>query len=109
MKTLKHWLYKRLFPHKLKIQTFTYYIPAPPSRKSGYREKEFDRLFYKFVNQGFEVLSINTQSNPGKDQSGLWVIVTVRSTDPNMAFKELDEQELEAEAPIEGMYYIDEN
>lgn len=62
-----------------KIQTFTYYIPAPPPRKSGYREKEFDGLFYEFINKGYEILSLQTQAHTGVNQCGMWVIVTVKA------------------------------
>ena len=27
------------------IQSFTFFIPSPPARATGYREKQFDKLF----------------------------------------------------------------
>ena len=54
-------LFRRLIPsQKGKIQTFTYYVPAPPPRKSGYREKDFDKLCFHFINRGFNILEIKT-------------------------------------------------
>lgn len=67
------------------IQTFTYYIPAPPPRRNGYREKEFDGLLYKFINQGYEVLSVNTQAHQSAAQAGMWVIFTVKATSKKAA------------------------
>jgi len=71
-----------LFPKRYKIQTFTYYIPAPPDRDSGYREKQFDQVFYDFINQGLEIISINTVPNTGPKSSGMWYIATVRGDVP---------------------------
>ncbi len=71
-----------------KIQTFTYYIPAPPRRKTGYREKEFDKIFYHFVNQGFEILNVQTQSHTGESGSGMWVLFTLKAL--NLKAQELN-------------------
>ncbi len=71
-----------LFPKRYKIQTFTYYIPSPPDRDSGYREKQFDKVFYDFINQGFEIISINTVPNTGPKSSGMWYIATIRGAVP---------------------------
>jgi hypothetical protein len=71
---------KRFFGRKpSKIQTFTYYIPAPPPRKTGYREKEFDKLFYQFINRGFEILWFKAVPHSGANHSGMWVIFAVRA------------------------------
>ncbi len=69
-----------LFKKKqFKIQSFTYYIPSPPERKNGYREKQFDKVFYKFINQGFEILSMTTQNNTNSSHSGMWIVCIVRA------------------------------
>ena len=73
---------KLLFPKSYKIQTFTYYIPSPPQRDSGYREKQFDKVFYEFINQGLEIISINTVPNTGPKSSGMWYVATVRGDVP---------------------------
>ena len=62
------------------IQTFTYFIPSPPKRDIGYREKQFDKYFYEFINKGYEIISINTQQCSDPNQSGMWFICTVRAT-----------------------------
>ena len=76
----------RLFgKSKYKIQTFTYYIPSPQPRSTGYREKQFDKIFYNFVNKGYEILSVNTQANNGPDHSGMWVIFVLRALNAKAA------------------------
>ena len=57
-------------PPKFPLQTFTYYVPAPPDRGTGYREKEFDRLFSQFMEQGFELEDLKTVSQSGTSASG---------------------------------------
>lgn len=70
---------KRLFskgPYNL--QTFTYFIPAPPARKSGYREKNFDNMINELSIIGFDIVDIRTQSIATTGQSGMWIILTLR-------------------------------
>lgn len=62
-----------------KIQSFTFYIPAPPLRNSGYREKHFDQMFYEFINHGFKIISVNTQSHVGEKHSGMWFICVAQA------------------------------
>ncbi|MCK5882190.1 MAG: hypothetical protein KAG61_00765 [Bacteriovoracaceae bacterium] len=92
------------FPEKFKVQTFTYYIPSPPKRAKGYREKEFDRVLFNLLNDGLELLSINTE----KDNYGMWVIATVRALRPNLVLNlEKDYSVgIDTNEEIEGIYYI---
>jgi hypothetical protein len=60
------------------LQTFTYFIPAPPARKTGYREKNFDNMINELSKLGFDIVDIRTQSISAQDQSGMWVILTLR-------------------------------
>lgn len=70
---------KSLFVNESKgYQTFTYFLPAPPARKSGYREKGFDNLVKELGSKGFEITDIRTQAISGNEQPGLWVIVCIR-------------------------------
>ena len=55
-------------------KTFTYYIPAPPIRRHGYQEKEFDKITEHLEQLGFEIINLQTQSHSHVDQAGLWVI-----------------------------------
>lgn len=64
-----------IFKKKIyKKKIFTYYIPAPPNRRSGYQEKEFDALIEHIQKLGFEVLDFKLQSHSTEEKSGLWVI-----------------------------------
>lgn len=91
-----------------KIQTFTYFIPAPPARTSGYREKQFDKIFYEFINQGFEIIDFKTSTISGQNSSGMWIIFLVRPTTETANVLNLDfdiKPQPENDA-VEGLYYI---
>lgn len=63
-----------------KSHTLTYFIPAPPHRKTGYREKAFDSLVYKLTELGFRIDDINAQVlSPNDPQvgAGMWVILKI--------------------------------
>jgi hypothetical protein len=98
-----------------RIQTFTYYIPSPPPRKTGYREKQFDKVFYEFINIGYRILSTKTQSNVGGDSSGMWIIFTVQATNREAEALDLDSffndqvlpgLDVQEDETIEGLYQI---
>lgn len=100
-----------------KIQSFTYFIPSPPSRKSGYREKHFDKVFYEFINRGYKILDMKTQSSSGAESSGMWIIFTIQATNKESDRLDLDsffndqvlsQDELKSskEETIEGLYQI---
>jgi len=55
------------------IKSFTYYIPAPPDRKSGYQEKEFDQIFSHLMKNGFDIIDTKMQSASSNNASGVWV------------------------------------
>ena len=84
--------FKQLFKTtEYPIQTFTYYIPGPPERKTSYRETQFDRDFYSFINKGFEIISIKTVPHHGPKQTGMWFIATVRALNEEAAQLNLGE------------------
>lgn len=56
-------------------KTFTYFIPAPPARKSGYREVEFDKIMHGILTSGFEILDLQTQAVP----SGLFIVALIKA------------------------------
>ncbi len=68
---------KRLFSD-YPLQTFTYFIPAPPERKQGYREKSFDQIIQKLTKMDFHIIDIKTQAINNNSRSGMWAIVTLR-------------------------------
>jgi len=111
IQNLYHSIRRVLFPNHYKVQSFTFYIPSPPVRKVGYREKEFDKIFYSFINQGFQILDFKTQTNSNESHSGMWLIFIVCSLNSTSAKLQLDE-ELEGllgdEDEIEGLYQIND-
>lgn len=63
------------------IKTFTFYIPAPPHRKTGYREREFDKIMQGILTSGFELLDLKIQAVGGADNSGLFLVATIKAKD----------------------------
>lgn len=101
------------FPKKTyNIQTFTFFIPSPPARNSGYREKQFDKVFYDFINAGYEVISFNTVPCTSSSQSGMWVVCLVRATNKEASELSLDNllhdqiNSSKNNEKIDGLYYI---
>jgi hypothetical protein len=89
------------------LQTVTYYIPAPPPRKTGYREKQFDKLFYHFFQKGFELINLQTQAHTGENHSGIWIICVVRALNKNA--QELDLDFFDEEISNESILDLDSN
>lgn len=73
-----------------KIRTFTYFIPSPPKRKTGYQEKEFDQLISYINNEDFKICCIQTQASTQSDSSGMWVILQIRPLNKKANLKELE-------------------
>ncbi len=96
-----------------KIQSFTYFIPSPPPRSTGYREKQFDKLFFEFINRGYKILNVTSQSSNGDKQSGMWIIFIVQATSKQADLLNFEDSNIDitksADKPsIEGLYYIDD-
>ena len=113
-----HSVRELLFPSHYKIQSFTFYVPSPPMRKIGYREKEFDKIFYSFINRGFQIIDFSTQANTNSKQSGMWIIVIVKSLKKNSASLNFVEDELAEysitdsedtdQEVIDGLYHLND-
>jgi hypothetical protein len=58
------------FCKKKPSETFTYYIPSPPERSTGYREKELDAITKMFIDCNIEYNIETTISG----QNGFWVV-----------------------------------
>ena len=90
-------IFKRLFTglflqNQYKIQTFTYFIPSPKPRNTGYREKQFDKVFYEFINRGYKVIDFKTeQCLSQQETSGIWVIIMVQAINSKAEKLNLDE------------------
>lgn len=70
---------------------FTYFIPAPPHRKNGYREKEFDKVLKGYLESGYQIQSMQTQGC----ETGTFVFIIFKSSqkkihaqDANLDFHE---------------------
>lgn len=107
-------LFKSQKPN-FKIQSFTFFIPAPPNRSTGYREKQFDKVFFDFINKGYEILSFNTQAYSSPNQSGMWIVCVVRALNEQaepLSLNELMHDQVKGKSDIkseiEGLYYIDD-
>lgn len=67
--------------------TFTYFIPSPPHRKSGYREIEFDKIMRGIQESGFEIESLKTESS----SNGIFVIALLKTA--NKKTFEIDQKQ----------------
>lgn len=61
------------------IKTFTYYLPAPPARKTGYREREFDKIMQGILTSGFELHDLQIQSVGTGDHAGLFIVALLKT------------------------------
>lgn len=94
-----------------KIQSFTFFVPSPPPRSTGYREKQFDKLFYEFINRGYRILNFTTQTSTGEKQSGMWLIFILQAQNAQAEALSLDEvfqENSPVKEAINGFYYIDD-
>lgn len=64
-----------------KKKTFTFYVPSPPSRRSGYQEKEFDHVIEHIVSLGYELIDFKLQAHSGEDKSGMWILCILGAKD----------------------------
>lgn len=55
-------------------EVFTYFIPAPPVRLTGYREKDFDNICKTIISHGLDFKIIKTIPHP----NGIWIISTIK-------------------------------
>ena len=67
------------------IKTFTYFIPGPPHRKNGYREKEFDKIMHGILQSGFELMDLQTQSM----ENGMFIVALLKA--PTTKIAKIDE------------------
>lgn len=70
----------------LDVKTFTYFIPTPPRRKSGYREREFDKIMHGILSEGHEIIDWKLQSV----NDGLYAIFLLGTHQKKLAGPALD-------------------
>ncbi len=68
------------------LKTFTYFIPAPPHRKNGYREIEFDKIMAGILQSGFELIELKTEGV----EAGVFVIALISPTNKKAAALDLN-------------------
>ncbi len=107
-------MFKLLEKNKFSVQSFTYFIPSPPLRSTGYREKQFDQLLSAYLAEGFDLLDIKTQAISKNDSAGMWVLCIVRpqnKTAANLNWDHFQDKFLntisKTNQPVDGLYYID--
>ncbi len=97
------------------VKSFTYYLPAPPKRRSGYREKQFDKIFNTILSQGFAVETVNTVAHTSANGNGVWLHFILRPLNEYANNLDLDQLLMTEEAigaeslAIEGLYPLNDN
>lgn len=71
---------------KKTLKTFTYFLPAPPQRKTGYREKEFDKIMQGILQSGFEIVEIQTQAV----STGLFIFALISASSKKVSDLDLN-------------------
>lgn len=67
-------------------ELFTYFTPCPPSRTTGYREKELDKLFKIFFKYDINPKILNTT----QATTGAWVYIELSGTESNFSMLRKD-------------------
>lgn len=95
-------------------KSFTYYLPAPPKRKTGYREKQFDKIFNIILSHGFAVESVNTVAHTSSNGNGMWLHFLLRPLTQQAHQMDLDQLLASEESAnldasiIEGIYPLND-
>lgn len=56
------------------LKSFTYFLPSPPFRKTGYQEKEFDQVLAHLTAKGYEIVDVKMQTVSSPKSSGIWIL-----------------------------------
>lgn len=102
-------LIKKFSPkmHYVKVRSFTYYIPAPPERKNGYQEKEFDQIFDHLMSLDFDILDFKTQAYAGEKSSGMWIVCILGAKTEKAAKYNLDIEYTDISKTMESHIQLD--
>jgi hypothetical protein len=76
-----------------KKKTFTFYVPSPPLRRSGYQEKEFDNVIDYIVSLGFDLIDFKLQSHSGDGKSGMWIVCLLTAPNQEVYNKNINIEE----------------
>ena len=64
-----------IFQSKYPTKLFTYFIPAPPQRQSGYREKQLDKIVNEILSRNLTIIDLKVTSMNSGDRAGMWIII----------------------------------
>lgn len=79
-------LHRFFVPRAYPVETFTFYIPAPPQRKNGYWEREYDQYTKALIASGREIVGQQICGHNGfESQGGMWIQLLLRPTRPGVA------------------------
>ncbi len=102
--------------HKFRQRTFTYFLPSPPDRNTGYREKQFDRILGELLKLDFEIEDFKLSSLSAQKSSGVWLVFVLRPQTEKANALNLDQFQDELSSKlsldsktqneIDGFYYI---
>ena len=102
---------QRLFgPSYYGKKSFTYFLPAPPERYSGYQEREFDQIFSFLNKQGYDVLDVKTQAiayGENNHCAGIWIICILGITKEELMNKDINIDYLEVSRTTQSEIKID--
>lgn len=65
---------------QISTEIFTYFIPSPPSRTTGYREKDFDTICKLITNNDLSIEILSSISH----QNGMWVMTKISGSHANI-------------------------
>jgi hypothetical protein len=68
------------------VKPFTYFLPSPPQRKTGYREKEFDKILQGILQSGFTILDLKLQSS----ENGVFVFMILKAKNQKVMDLDID-------------------
>ena len=103
LSTLKKFFFSSNNPNfYYKKKTFTYFLPAPPLRKQGYQEKEFDYLIEKLVSMGFIIDDLKVSSGTHNESSGIWIVVIIRAKTKEAFDRKIDLSSEDLNHPPQG-------
>lgn len=88
-------------------QTFTYFVPSPPRRNTGYQEKELDKIIKKIITAGYFIENIQLVSNGNSTIGGFWIHLYLSTNDENKFSSGLDFLEKQSET-IAGIEIIED-
>jgi len=91
-------------------KSFTYFLPAPPQRNTGYQEKEFDLIISYLNKKGYDVLDFRTESiNYGENGSsaGIWIVCLLGLTKESLIEEELNIDYLDISKSLKSNIELD--